>query len=480
MQAAQQNTDIVRLAHLRVLWDRAPHPVWVHQNLRLVYVNQATVTALGATSANDLLGHSPLDFIAEESRSAVLARIQSMQQGGGAAPMTELSFKRLDGTPLPGQGVAWSIDFGGQPAIQASFYDSTAVSRAQAALLESERSRAQMIELLPQLVWTTAPDGTAEFFNQRWYDYTGLLPESSQGYGWAEALHPDDVERTVSGWSEAVGEDGHYEVEYRLRRADGTYRWFLARANPLRDAEGTITRWFGTSTDIDDQRRIEDRLRENEERFRTATRAVTELLWTNDADGLMHGEQEGWGAFTGQSQAEYQGYGWSKAVHPDDAQPTIATWNAAVAEKRMFVFEHRLRRHDGVYRLFRIRAMPILRQDGSIREWVGVHTDITERRAQLGRDSPPECGAGRSRAPTHSGARGQQPGTRRLQLLRLARSARAATLDRGFQSGTRGRRGTAVDAPDAGVHPTHTRGRATHGQPYRCPAATLARDAGGP
>ncbi|CAH2605918.1 Histidine kinase (plasmid) [Rhodovastum atsumiense] len=121
-------------------------------------------------------------------------------------------------------------------------------------------------------------------------------------------------------------------------------------------------------------------LRESEERFRAAVRAVSGIVWTNNAAGEMAGEQPGWAALTGQSLEEYQGYGWAKAVHPEDAQPTVDAWNASVAERRTFVFEHRVRRHDGVWRRFAIRAIPALREDGTIREWVGVHTDVTEQR----------------------------------------------------------------------------------------------------
>lgn len=383
VQAAEQNTGGLLLEHLHSLWDHAPQPVWVHQQLRLIYVNPAIVAALGASSADDLLGRSPLNFLAADSHDAVKTRMESVRRNGGAVPTLEITFQRLDNSPFSAHGVAWAIEVAGQPAVQASFYDTTPLSRAEAALRESEHSRAQVIEILPQLVWTAYPDGSIEYFNQRWYDYTGAPPGQSVGYGWKEILHPDDLEYTVSAWLGAVQTGGDYDIEYRLRRHDGEYRWFIGRANPLRDAEGRITRWFGTSTEIDDQRRTEERLRENEARFRTATRAVSDLLWTNDADGLMQGEQPGWGAYTGQSQAEYQGYGWSKAVHPDDAQPTVDAWRTAVAAKRMFVFEHRVRRHDGIYRLFRIRALPVQRLDGSIREWVGVHTDITDRRAQV-------------------------------------------------------------------------------------------------
>ena len=125
----------------------------------------------------------------------------------------------------------------------------------------------------------------------------------------------------------------------------------------------------------------ETALRRANDRFRAAITAVQGILWTNDATGRMVGEQPGWAALTGQSAAEYEGYGWAKAVHPDDTQPSIVAWNEAVARCETFVFEHRVRRHDGVWRLFSIRAVPLLDPDGSLREWVGVHTDITDQRA---------------------------------------------------------------------------------------------------
>ncbi|HTK34253.1 MAG TPA: HWE histidine kinase domain-containing protein [Caulobacteraceae bacterium] len=121
-------------------------------------------------------------------------------------------------------------------------------------------------------------------------------------------------------------------------------------------------------------------LKQSESRFRAAVEAVSDILWTNTPDGRMQGEQCGWCGFTGQSQESCQGYGWADAVHPDEAGPTVEAWKRAVAERRPFVFEHRVRRHDGVWRLFAIRAVPVLNADGTVEEWVGVHTDITEAR----------------------------------------------------------------------------------------------------
>ena len=127
--------------------------------------------------------------------------------------------------------------------------------------------------------------------------------------------------------------------------------------------------------------RSEAELRASNRRFGAAIRAIQGVLWTNDAEGRMVGEQPGWQALTGQSYEEYQGYGWAKAVHPEDAQPTIAAWNDAVAERKPFVFEHRVRRADGEWGLFSIRAEPIIDDGGHVAEWVGVHTDITAERA---------------------------------------------------------------------------------------------------
>ncbi|GLC23952.1 hypothetical protein rosag_04650 [Roseisolibacter agri] len=123
-----------------------------------------------------------------------------------------------------------------------------------------------MAELMPQLVWSTTPDGYHDWFNARWYDYTGMpRPEAPggehevpQGWSWKDYLHPDDVERTQAAWMRALATGDPYEIEYRFREAaTGAYRWFLGRAMPMRDDEGRIVRWFGTCTDIDDAKQGE-------------------------------------------------------------------------------------------------------------------------------------------------------------------------------------------------------------------------------
>ena len=133
-------------------------------------------------------------------------------------------------------------------------------------------------------------------------------------------------------------------------------------------------------TDITARKRAEATLRLSEERFRAAAEAVGDIIWTMAPDGQMRPPQSDWAAFTGQTPAEYEGHGWAEAVHPDDRDKTQALWIGALAGNKTYETEHRLRRHDGVYRVFAVRGVPVLDEDGSVREWVGVHEDITERR----------------------------------------------------------------------------------------------------
>ena len=134
-----------------------------------------------------------------------------------------------------------------------------ALAREQAARREAEASELLyrvLAEAIPQIVWTARADGWFDYYNQRWFEYTGLTLEETQGWGWQLALHPDDVENCVESWKTSVQTGGTYEVEYRFKRAsDGAYRWHLGRALPVRDAEGKILKWFGTCTDIDDRQR---------------------------------------------------------------------------------------------------------------------------------------------------------------------------------------------------------------------------------
>ncbi len=258
--------------------------------------------------------------------------------------------------------------------------DITARKETEDALRESEARYRAIGESIDYGVWVCAPDGRNLYASESFLNLVGITQEQCSSFGWGEVLHPEDAERTMVAWQECVASGGIWDMEHRFRGVDGEWHPILARGVPVKNERGEVVSWAGINLDISRQKDAEKSLRHSEQRFRTAAGVVSSIIWTNNAEGKMEGEQPGWGNFTGQTREDYQGYGWAQAVHPDDAQPTIDAWDRAVAAKGMFVHEHRVRRADGEWRLCSIRAVPIVGVDGAILEWVGVHTDITERR----------------------------------------------------------------------------------------------------
>src|SRR5881296_1657161 len=156
----------------------------------------------------------------------------------------------------------------------------------------SEVRLRQVIDTIPTLAWCNLADGANEFLNKRWHEYTGLTPEESNGWGWQTAFHPDDSPPLMERWRELLttGESG--EIEARLRRYDGVYRWFLIRVEPFRDETGKLLRWYGTSTDIDVLKKTEEKLREEERELRRITDAIPQAIVVQDPNGVsLHANQ---------------------------------------------------------------------------------------------------------------------------------------------------------------------------------------------
>lgn len=191
---------------------------------------------------------------------------------------------------------------------------------------------------------------------------------------------PEDVPAILGMAHLESSVGGQYEIEFRIKRGDGAIRWLQSRSKTIHNDQGELEYVVGTNIDITESKELHEEVHQSKQRFQAAVNAVQGILWTNNAQGEMKGAQPGWEALTGQHYTEYQNYGWSNAVHPDDAQPTIDAWRTAVRERKPFVFEHRLRCIDEKWRLFSVKAIPVLNPDGTILEWVGVHTDITEQR----------------------------------------------------------------------------------------------------
>lgn len=149
---------------------------------------------------------------------------------------------------------------------------------AQEALREDDARYSTLADMIPQYVWTTDPDGYHDYFSRRWYEYTGATPEDGRGEGWLHLLHPDDRERTLACWNRSLRSGEPYATEFRVRNAAGSYHWFLGQARPRRDDDGRIIQWFGTLTDIDDRKRLEQEREQLLAREREAREQVTTIL----------------------------------------------------------------------------------------------------------------------------------------------------------------------------------------------------------
>ena len=139
--------------------------------------------------------------------------------------------------------------------------DITQRKLTEKSLRDGERQFRELADAMPQIVWGARPDGTFDYYNRRWYEFTGR-PEGPGGDGsWADVVHPDDQKESLARWHSAIRTGNAYEIEYRLKTKEGSYRWYLTRALPVRTEDQVITRWFGTCTDIDERKRTEDQLR---------------------------------------------------------------------------------------------------------------------------------------------------------------------------------------------------------------------------
>jgi PAS domain S-box-containing protein len=249
---------------------------------------------------------------------------------------------------------------------------------AEEALRESEQRWRSLTEALPQLVWSATPDGACDYFSTQWTEYTGVAENGLLGWRWMDVLHPDDRQSTRQFWTDSVAGRRPYDVEYRVRRHDGTYGWFKTRGVPIRDNNGNIVKWCGSCTDITDGKRAEEALRESEQRWRSLTEALPQLVWSATPDGACDYFSTQWTEYTGVVESELLGWRWMDVLHPDDRQSIRQFWTDSVAGRRAYDVEYRVRRYDGVYGWFKTRGVPIRNSKGDIVKWFGTCTDITD------------------------------------------------------------------------------------------------------
>jgi len=259
----KQAEEALRAAHAQAVWlarfpEQNPNPILrASADGTVLYCNPASAKLsgwrcdVGRVPPNDLL---PLVGRAMAEGTELQQDVQLGER-----------FYIVCVSPFPKEGYA-------------NIYGSDITERKQAeeALRRSEEHFRALAEALPQIVWTADAEGGVEWFNNRWYDYTGEPYGIGQGWGWELTAHPDDMPHTLKNWQEARQRGTLFQNEIRVRSHAGQYRWFLVRAWPLLDEDGKVVRWFGTNTDIEELRQVEQKLRESEARYRTLFESMTE------------------------------------------------------------------------------------------------------------------------------------------------------------------------------------------------------------
>jgi PAS domain S-box-containing protein len=238
----------------------------------------------------------------------------------------------------------------------------------------------QIINAIPALAWTARADGSAEFFNQHYLDYTGLPAEQAEGWGWTAAVHPEDLNGLAGTWQVIMASKKLGEAEARLRRFDGQYRWFLFRANPLLDEARNVIKWYGVNTDIDDRKRAEEELRRSEAFLAQAQRlsSTGSFSWRVATDEIAWSEQL-YRIFAIEPGVPVTFELMATRVHAEDIALFREEIDQARRDGRDFAYEQRLSMPDGSVKFVHFVAQGARDRNGRL-EYIGAVQDVTERR----------------------------------------------------------------------------------------------------
>jgi PAS domain S-box-containing protein len=205
-----------------------------------------------------------------------------------------------------------------------------------------------VVDTIPTLAWSAGPDGRADFFNQRWLDYTGLSAKQALDSGWQVAIHPDDLPRILETYREALNSVKPFEVEGRFRRFDGEFRWFLFRGSPLRDRSGKVAKWYGTNTDLEERKRADEALRKSEERWRSVFENSAIGVALTDLNGRFLATNHVYQKVTGYTEEELRELYFLDITHEDYRQANWALITELLeGKRRQFQIEKKYRRKDG-------------------------------------------------------------------------------------------------------------------------------------
>src|SRR5712672_3581688 len=267
--------------------------------------------------------------------------------------------------------------------------ENTERRRAEENVRRTEQELRLIVDNIPVLAARYRPDGTMDFRNKTWRDYTGLSQDNLEGNRWGSALHPDDLPLVEREWRSHIATGEPFELEQRLRRADGEYRWHWVRRVPLHDDSGNVVKWYAVGFDVEDRRLAEEAQRRSEAALFEARRelqltidSIPVMVSTFDPDGTRSFVNQQWQNYTGHTQREATGKGLNTSVyyHPDDVQRFDNAWRVAQAKGETLSVDVRTRRADGTYRWYTMRRAPLRDERGNIVKWYSVGIDVDDQK----------------------------------------------------------------------------------------------------
>ena len=348
----------------------------------LIYLNRPGVEYTGYTLEDHVFGGAPAKYDHPDDYERNIIEIANGMARG--APFTyesrllrqrdrQYRWHLVHVSPIrdeDGQIIRWC--FAGM--------DIQELKQAEEALRARERDLTSIINALPTFAWSTRPDGYCDFLNQGWLDYAGLTEEQAVGWRWTAAIHPEDVKGLAAYWQSCLASGTAADMEVRVRRFDGEYRWFLFRANPLSDEAGNIVKWYGTNIDIEDRRKADEQLRQREREARQLLDLSPLHITLLGPDGDRIYANQATLDYYGLILEEWRDVDFRKLFHPEDAALANGKVRSNLPEAFPFEYEARLKGKDGQYRWFHSLFSPISDEQGRITRWYVASTDIHDRK----------------------------------------------------------------------------------------------------
>ncbi|MEO6328620.1 MAG: PAS domain-containing protein, partial [Ginsengibacter sp.] len=213
----------------------------------------------------------------------------------------------------------------------------------QEIIKETEQRFRTITDFIPHMVWEIEPDGKFSYINKQWVDWTGVSLDDINSGGWTAVFHPDDYERVLDTWQHAFITGAEFYDEYRMKDASGKYFWFLGKTIPVKNSVGKIIKWIGTSTNIDDQKKSEEALKESETQFRQLADIMPQQVWTANEKGELDYVNLVTTNYFGKGEQEIVGAGWQSVIHPDDIDGVLKTWITCLQDLTPYQVEFRLK-----------------------------------------------------------------------------------------------------------------------------------------